>query len=261
MVRSEHADVNGVHMYYEVSGTGSPMILLHGGFGGAHVFGAQVPAFAASHGVFVPEMRGRGHTADVAGPITYQLLTDDVVAFLEVVIGEPAHVVGVSDGGIVGLLLALRQPDLVDRLVVVGSNFHPDGLMAADMWTQGSPDDDAWAGPRDHYGKVSPDGSDHFPVVFAKMQEMWRHGQPTLTTAEISGVASPVLVVAGDDDVIDHHHTVDLYEALPHGQLAIIPGASHGVFLEKPDLLNRIVLDFLAQSGDPETMLPVRRTH
>jgi pimeloyl-ACP methyl ester carboxylesterase len=259
MQRSEFVDVNGVRMYYEVSGSGDPIVLLHGGFGGAHVFGGQVPAFAATHRVFVPEMRGRGHTADVAGPITYPLMTDDVTEFLEMVVKGPAHLVGVSDGGIIGLLLAGKRPDLIGRLVVVGSNFHGDGLLAAEMWTTGSPDDAFWEGPRRHHGEVSPDGPEHFPVVFAKLQEMWRNGQPTLGTDDLNGIAVPVLVVAGDDDVVDHHHTVDMFEALRFGQLAVIPGSSHAVFMEKPDLLNRIVLDFLAEDGEPDTMLPVRR--
>jgi pimeloyl-ACP methyl ester carboxylesterase len=259
VLRAGHADVNGVHMYYEESGTSDPVLLLHGGFGGAHVFGGQEPAFASAYRVLVPEMRGRAHTRDVAGPITYDIMVDDVTAFMESVVAGPAHVVGVSDGGVIGLLLARRRPDLVRRLVTIGSNFAAEGLLAADMWTAGSHDDAAWEGPRQHYGSVSPDGPDHFPVVFAKLQQMWRHGQPTLTTGDLSEIKVPELVVAGDDDVVDHHHTVAMYEALPRGQLAVIPGASHAVFMEKPDLLNRIVLDFLAEGGEPDTILPVRR--
>lgn len=253
-----YADVNGVHMYYETSGEGEPLVLLHGGFGGVHLFGSQVPAFAAGFRVHVPEQRGRGHTPDVDGPISYQLLADDIIAFLEQTVGEPAHLVGVSDGGIVGLLVAIQRPDLLRKLVTVGSNFHRDGLLGASMWTDAAPDDEAWAMPRQRYAAVSPDGAAHFPIVFAKLQRMWLE-EPTLTERDLAQIPVPVLVVAGDDDVIHHAHTVALYEALPHGQLAVIPGASHGVFMEKPDLLNRIVLDYLAEQGDPQTILPVRR--
>jgi pimeloyl-ACP methyl ester carboxylesterase len=259
MGQARYADVNGVHMYYEESGVGDPVILLHGGFGGTHLFGAQVPAFAERHRVLVPEQRGRGRTPDVEGPISYRLLADDIEAFLEGAVGQPAHLVGFSDGGIVGLLVALSRPDLLRRLVTVGANFHRDGLVAAAaMWTAASPDDADWAGPRQRYAEVSPDGPDRFPVVFGKLQRMWRE-EPTLTVGDLARVPLPVLVVAGDDDVVDHRHTLALFEALPRGQLAIIPGASHAIFMDKPDLLNAIVLDFLAQEGDPRTVLPVRR--
>lgn len=253
-----YADVNGAHMYYETSGEGEPLVLLHGGFGGVHLFGAQLPAFAAQFQVHVPEQRGRGHTPDVDGPISYQILAEDLIAFLEHTIAEPAHVVGVSDGGVVGLLVAIQRPDLLRKLVTIGANFHRDGLLGASMWTDASPDDEAWAMPRQRYAAVSPDGAEHFGVVFAKLQRMWRE-EPTLTVGDLGKIPVPVLVVAADDDVVVHAHTVALYEALPRGQLAVIPGASHGVFLEKPDLLNRIVLDFLAEDGDPKTILPVRR--
>ena len=253
-----YADVNGVHMYYEASGEGEPLVLLHGGFGGVHLFGGQVPALAERYRVLVPEQRGRGHTPDVEGPISYQILADDIVAFLERSVGEPAHLVGVSDGGIVGLLVAIQRPELLRKLVTVGANFHRDGLLGGSMWTDASPDDAAWARARQQYVAVSPDGPDHFAVVFAKLQRMWRE-EPTLTESDLARIPIPVLVMAADDDVVLHGHTVGLYEALAHGQLAVIPGASHGVFLEKPELVNRIVLDFLAEEGGPQTILPVRR--
>jgi len=256
---ARYADVNGVHMYYETSGAGEPLLLLHGGFGGVHLFGGQVAAFAQRYRVLVPEQRGRGHTPDAEGPISYQLLADDIIAFLEAEVGEPVRLVGVSDGGIVGLLVAIQRPELLAKLVTVGANFHGDGLLSSTLWTDASPDDEAWAAPRQRYAAVSPDGPDHFPVVFAKLQHMWRDGQPTLSTGDLARIPVPVLVVVGDDDVIDHAHTVTMYEAIPGGQLAVIPGASHAVFMEKPELLNRIVLDFLAEQGSPETMLPVRR--
>jgi pimeloyl-ACP methyl ester carboxylesterase len=234
-------------------------LLLHGGFGGVHVFGGQVPAFAQRYRVLVPEQRGRGHTPDAEGPISYQLLADDIIAFLEAEVGEPVLLVGVSDGGIVGLLVATQRPELLAKLVTVGANFHGDGLLSSALWTDASPDDEAWTAPRQRYAAVSPDGLAHFPVVFAKLQHMWRDGQPTLSTGDLARIPVPVLVLVGDDDIIDHAHTVTMYEAILGGQLAVIPGASHAVFMEKPELLNRIVLDFLAEQGSPETLLPVRR--
>jgi len=259
-IEARYVDVDGVHTYYEASGDGEPVVLLHGGFGGTHLFGALVPAFAEHYRVFVVEQRGRGRTADVDGPISYQVLADDMVGFIEQVIEEPTRLVGFSDGGVVGLLVAIQRPGLLKRLVTVGANFHREGLIGAELWTSASPDDEDWTGPRQRYAEVSPDGPDHFPVVFGKLQRMWRE-EPTLGEEDVAAIPIPVLVVAGDDDVIRHQHTVALYEALPHGQLAIIPGASHAVFMEKPILLSGILLDFLAEEGSPQTILPVRRNN
>jgi pimeloyl-ACP methyl ester carboxylesterase len=255
----EYADVNGVHMHFEVNGSGEPLVLLHGGFGGAHIFGGQVPELSARYRVFVPEQRGRMHTADLEGPITYQILAEDMIAFLDKIVGAPANLVGVSDGGIVGLLVAMQRPNLLRKLVMIGANFHRDGLVSTAMWTEASPDDEVWAMPRRRYEEVSPDGPDHFPVVFAKLQRMWQT-EPSIEARELEGISIPVLVMVGDDDVVGLDHTVELYELLPQGQLAVIPGASHAVFMEKPALLNRMILEFLSEEGPPETILPVRRT-
>jgi pimeloyl-ACP methyl ester carboxylesterase len=108
-IEARYVDVNGVHTYYEASGVGEPVVLLHGGFGGTHLFGALGPAFAEHHRVLVVEQRGRGRTADVNGPISYQILADDVVGFIEQVLGEPCRLVGFSDGGVVGLLVAMQR--------------------------------------------------------------------------------------------------------------------------------------------------------
>lgn len=253
----EFADVNGAHMYFEVVGAGQPLLLLHGAVGGVHVWGAQIPELADRYRVFVPEQRGRGHTPDAEGPISYQILADDVIAFLELIVGSPAHLVGASDGGVVGLLVAMQRPDLLEKLVTIGANFHRDGVDGS-MWTSTSAEDEAWAGPRARYAAVSPDGPDHFPVLFAKLQRMWRD-EPTLEVNDLRTISVPVLVVVGDDDVVYHPHTIALYEALPLGQLAVIPGASHAVFMEKPGILNRLILDFLEEDGPPQTILPVRR--
>lgn len=253
-----YADVNGVHTYYEVSGAGKPIVLLHGGFGGVHSFAAQVRALAERYRVFVPEQRGRGHTPDVEGPISYQILADDTIGFLEQTIGEPAHLVGASDGGIIGLIIAIQRPVLLRKLVTIGANFHREGLIGADIWTDASPDDEAWAAPRERYAAVSPDGPNHFPVIIGKLQRMWRE-EPALAAAELAKIQIPVLVIAGDDDIVIPAHTIALYEALPQGQLAVIPGTSHASFMEKPQLLNGIILDFLGEAGAPQTILPIRR--
>jgi pimeloyl-ACP methyl ester carboxylesterase len=253
-----YADLKHVRMFYELHGTGDPLVLVHGALGGAYAWMHQISEFATQYRVLVPEQRGRGRTPDVEGPLSYQAMADDTIEFLERAAGGRSHIVGASDGGIIGLHMALQRPDLVNRLVIMGANFHKDGLV--EEWIQGfSADDEEWAMPRERYAAVSPDGAEHWPIIFAKIKNMALN-EPTLTTDDLASISVPVLVMVGDDDIVAHRHTIELYEALPAGQLAVIPGASHVAFMEKPDLVNGLILGFLAEEGPPATYQPIRRS-
>lgn len=245
-------------LYFEEHGAGDPLLLLHGGLGGVHSWPAQIPALATRYRVIVPEQRGRGRTPDREGPLSYDAMTDDTAALIGELVPRGAHVVGASDGGVIGLLLAIRRPELVRRLVVIGANFHHDGLRTDSGWTTLPADDPAWAGPRQRYESLSPDGPAHWPIIFDKLVALWER-EPELSAADLGSIEAPVLVMAGDDDAVALTHTATLYEALPAGQLAIVPGTSHACFVEKPDLVNGLILDFLAEEGHPETLLPIRR--
>jgi pimeloyl-ACP methyl ester carboxylesterase len=105
---------------------------------------------------------------------------------------------------------------------------------------------------------ASPDGPEHWPVFFAKTGRMWRE-EPNLTVEDLAGVQTPTLVLVGDDEPIEMGHTVSLYESLPDSQLAVVPGASHLLLLEKPPLCNELMLAFLAETAPPATIFPVRR--
>ncbi|AKZ60095.1 putative hydrolase or acyltransferase [Streptomyces ambofaciens ATCC 23877] len=255
----DYADLPGVRTWYESEGAGDPLVLLHGGFCTNDTWGALRTDLAAAHRVFLPERRAHGHTPDVEGPLSYRAMADDTVDFVETVVGEPAHLVGWSDGGVVALLVALARPDLVRKAVVIGANFRPATECFAEpaMLDAMTPDAEDLAFFRELYEAVTPDGPDHWPMVAAKVVDMWRT-QPTLSTEELARVAAPTLVVVGDDDLVTLEHTTALYRAIPGSQLAVVPGASHVVPLEKPDAVKRLVLDHLAQDA-VETMMPVRR--
>ena len=135
---SEYVEVGGIRTWYDEGGQGEPLVLLHPGGAGvdARAWGPNLPALAEQFRVFTPERRAHGRTPDVDGPITFELMADDTVAFLDAIVGEPAHVVGCSDGAIVALLVALRRPDLIRRLVFIAGVFHRDG------WAPGVVDPD-----------------------------------------------------------------------------------------------------------------------
>jgi pimeloyl-ACP methyl ester carboxylesterase len=248
-----YVDVRGVRTWYEEHGAGDPLLLLHGGMSDARHFAPNLEPLAARYRVFIPERRGHGHTPDVDGSLTFDLMAEDTIAFLEDVVGDgPAHLVGHSDGANVALLVALRRPDLARRVVSISGNFHHGGL------TPGVIDADAAVDTVDTgYGEVSPDGPAHLSVVADKVRRMWAE-EPTLTPAELAGITAPTLVMAGDDDVITLEHTVELYRSLPNAELAIVPGTSHLLIMEKPLLCNTLIVDYLTTDPVP-TVLPIRR--
>jgi len=255
----EYVDIDGVNTWFDEDGSGDPLILLHGGLCTNETWAAQMPVFAERFRVFAPERRGHGHTGDQPGPITYAAMATDTIGFLDKVVGGPAHLVGWSDGGIVGLMVAIARPDLVRKLVVIGANSDTTGIVPEvdDMFAHLSPSGDEMAMFRGLYELHSPDGPDHWPVVFAKFVEMTQR-EPHIAIADLARISAPTLVVVGDDDMVTIEHTALLYRTIPNSELAVIPGTSHTVVMEKPDLLNRIVLDFLCEEPVP-TMLPIRR--
>lgn len=229
-------------------------MLLHPGGVDARAFGPNIGALAARFRVFTPERRGHGHSPDVPGPITYELMAQDTVAFLETAVGGPAHLAGCSDGAIVALLAALRRPDLVRHLVCVAGVFHRDG------WAPGVIDPDQVPPDfiADMYAEFSPDGAGHFPVVRAKLDRMYAE-EPALTGNDLQAVKSKTMVMVGDDDEVTLEHAAAFYRHLRIGELAVIPGTSHGLLVEKPDLCNRIIVDFLTTEPVP-TLAPIRRS-
>lgn len=254
----EYIELPGVKTWYEAEGQGDPVLLMHGGFCTNETWGPQRADFAAKHQVFLPERRAHGHTPDVEGRLSYHDMAQDTIDFLTTVVGSPAHLVGWSDGGIVALLVAIARPDLVRKIAVTGANFKPPPEIGmAEGLDELSADAPEMGMFRAMYEAASPDGAEHWPIVVGKLVEMYR-AEPDIPIEDLGRISAPTLVLVGDDDFITVEHTLELYRAIPNSELAVVPGTSHAHFMEKPSLVNRIVLDFL--DNDPvQTMLPVRR--
>src|SRR3954470_4130755 len=164
-----YVQLGDVETWYDEHGSGEPLVLLHGGLVDARFFAPNLGALAERFHVYTPERRGHGHTPDVDGPITYRLMADDTIAFLEAVVGGPADLVGHSDGAFVAMLVAILRPDLVRRLVMISGGFDKSGEAIPDM---GFDVDQVVGFLGKSYGEVSPDGEAHFPVVVAKIAEL-----------------------------------------------------------------------------------------
>jgi pimeloyl-ACP methyl ester carboxylesterase len=204
--------------------------------------------------VYVPERRGVGRTADLDGPWTYFEMAHDTAAFMDALKIRDAAIVGLSDGGNIGLILAYARPDLLRKLVVSGANTTVAGLGSfGDAVAQMTPEDLLTTAPPqvqpwiDVHRRVSPDRGADLIRSFAKMQRMWLDYEiPALALGSISAAT---LVMAGDQDLIPVTHTVELWSAIPGAQLCIAPGASHFWLQEMRELANALILGFLLKSA------------
>ena len=232
---SHWASVRGHMLYYETHGTGRPLLLLHGG--GSTVsesFSQQLAALSADHRIIAPEQVGQGHSPDVPGPLSYTAMMQDTAALLQQMHIANVDVVGWSDGGILALMLASNYPQLVRRVVVSGVNISPEGLEDSDF-------------AQTQAALASQKSAND---ITAKLNRLWLTA-PTaneLNTDRLRAIHQKVLVLAGDRDVIKLDHTLQIYRALPQAQLSILPNTGHATFAQRPEWINPLILQFLAQS-------------
>lgn len=257
-------DLDGVRTWYDVHADGDPLVYLHGGFSDSRELEPLLPRYAERFRVHTPDRRGHGRSPDVDGPFDFERLAADIVAFVEQVVGGPAHLVGFSDGATTALHVALRRPDLVRRLVLISGQYHADGLLPG-LLPPNFADDPAAAAAAmapsrlaRRYGEVSPDGPEHFLAVTEKILRM-AVTEPRLDVADLAGVRARTLVVCADDDAIAPEHVLSLYHGIPAAELAVVPGTSHVLISEKPGLVGQLVLDFLT-AGPVRTIAPIRRS-
>lgn len=240
---SGYAEVDGLHMYYEIHGRGRPLVLIHGG--GSTIgtsFGRVLPALAKSQQVIALEMQAHGHSGDRAAPESFRQDADDVAELLRQLGIGKADVLGFSNGGQTALELGIRHPERVRRLVAASAFYARDGAPAA-FW-QGMAHakfEDMPQIYKDAYLKINPDPKalhNMFQKDAQRMQAFqgWKD-------AEIRSIQAPTLVVIGDRDLVQPEHAVRMYRLLPRGRLAILPG-THGSYLGE------------AMSPDPDSKVP-----
>ena len=250
--------VNGLKMYYEVHGTGQPLVLLHGAFSAIGTsFGALLPDLAKTRQVIGFELQGHGHTADIDRPMSLEQMADDTAAAIRQLSIGPADIFGYSMGAAVAVHVALRHPDVVRKLVLASvtytlSGIHPglmDGLgeMRPEMM-HGSP----W---HEEYLRIAPN-PDAFATLFAKKTQMDR-GIQDIPAEAIRAIAAPTLLIIGDSDLVRPEHAVEMFRllgggvfgdtpaGLPNSQLAVLPGTSHVSLVYRADLLLAIIPPFL----------------
>lgn len=241
---------DGAKLYVEVSGQGPPILFLHGGFSYFdRTYSAQQAYFSTFRTVIGIDQRGHGHSPDNDQPFSFQQMADDTASILQQLHLGAVDVVGHSDGGNVGLVLARQHPELVRRLVVSGANFRGDlnGLLAY-LRFRWSPHSHFVAGQPQElhraYDHISPDGDAHWFTFASKTQDLWATWE-VISPHDLGAIRAPVLVMSGDHDAIPLDHTLELYRNLKAGQLCVMPATGHETMRERPDEFNRLVRQFL----------------
>lgn len=226
------AQVNGIQMYYATYGAGDPVLLIHGGLGNADIWANQVIDLMQGHLVIVADSRGHGRSTRTEEPFGYDLMASDYLALLDFLKVEKVDLVGWSDGGIIGLDIAMTHPERLDHLFAHAANITTDGVDP----TVG--DDPVFMGiyvgwMAEDYARLSPT-PDQFEAFVAQISGMWA-SQPNWTDDQVKAITVPVAVVAGDhDEAILPAHTEKIAALIPGAKLVILPEASHFAMLQAP---------------------------
>ncbi|MBU8893963.1 alpha/beta hydrolase [Corallococcus sp. M34] len=254
--KGARVNVNGMQMYYEVSGKGDPLVVLHGAYMNIPQMGAIISKLAKTHQVYALEFQGHGRTTDIQRPITYPNLADDVAAFMGAVGLSKADVFGYSMGAGAGLQLAIRHPEKVNKLAVASVTYDVEGMqpefrafipqMKVEMFLE--------MPFAKEYRKLAanPEG---FPELVRKLIALEK--EPMAWAEDVKAMKTPVLLITGDADVSTLEHSVamfrllggggagDMGKPLPASRLAILPATSHTAVIAQPELLHAFIEPFL----------------
>ncbi len=254
----KYAAVNGINLYYEIHGTGTPLIMLHGGFGTFAMFAAISPTLAQHHQVIGVDLYGHGRTALTDRPFTFENMADDIAALIAHLGLEKADVLGYSLGGYVALQTAIRHPERVDKLVLISIPVKRTGWYPEIQTGMASINADGFTGTPvyDGYMQVAPKPEDFARFVATMRDAMSRDFD---WTTGVSALKNPTLLIAGDSDSFPPSQAAEFFTLLGGGQkdagwsrehiipsqLAILPGATHYDIVNKADLLLPMLTQFL----------------
>ncbi len=232
----KYASIRGFNMYYESYGSGEPLLLIHGNSGSIADFTNQIPFFSQHYRVIIADNRSHGKSIDTKDSLSYEMMADDFAGLLDHLKIDSAQVIGWSDGGINGLLLASRHPKKVKKLAVTGANLTPDAGVSVDPWVVEN---------ENHY----IDSLSHLPASLENKRLIKLHHmmqvQPQIRPSVLAKIQCPTLVIGGDHDVIVPRHTLEIAELIPKSYLWILPNSGHSTPIFYKDIFNSIVLDFL----------------
>ncbi len=237
------APVNDIKMYYAEYGEGEPILFIHGGLGSADVWGYQVAEFAKDHRVIVADSRGHGRSTRSKQPFGYDLMTSDYVALLDYLKLDKVTLIGWSDGGIIGIDMAMKNPEKLTRVIAQAANVTADGTKGDVLDNQVFKEYIRAAGVV--YGKLSPTPNG-YRAFFDDMVAMWT-SQPAWTADDLGRIKVPVTLAIGDhDEAVKFDHTEMMAKQIPGSNLVILKDASHFAMLQDPEGYEVMIRDAMA---------------
>jgi len=239
----KYANIRGFNMYYETYGSGEPLLFIHGNGGSIHDFRNQIPYFAKNYQVIIADSRAQGKSADLKNDsLSYEMMADDLDALLGKLNIKSCNVIGWSDGGINGLLMAIRHPDKVKKLAVTGANLWPDTTAVNPYLNMVVVQ--AYLHSVDTLKKmknVTPEMRNEVKILRLLGFE------PHITIAQLHTISCPALIIGGDQDVIRPEHTLLISQSIPKAFLWILPNSGHSTPVYYKDQFNATVADFLVK--------------
>ncbi len=237
----KYANVNGIRMYYEEYGEGEPMFLIHANGGNIKSMGNQIDYFKSKYRVIIADSRGHGKSELNTDSLTYIQIAKDWAELANQLNIDSVHIIGWSDGGNIGLLMGINHPSKVKKIVSMGSNLRPDSTalypfiityikqsqQQVEAMIQANDTTQNWILLKQHLGQMAY--------------------QPNISKSDLSKIKVPVLIIAGDKDVIREEHSVEIYQNIRKAQLCILPGETHFTPASNPDVFNKIVEEFIVE--------------
>lgn len=230
----KYINTRGIKMYYEIYGKGEPLLLIHGNGGSMKSFKDQIDFFAKKYKVIGVDSRAQGKTVDTSSVLNYEMMADDLNAFLDSLKIDSANVIGWSDGGINGLLLAIRHPKKVKKLVATGANLVPDTSVFSSYGNNMNASDLK----RLRLAKQDANTRNSIKLVQMMLDE------PNIPLTDLHKIKCPVLVVGGDNDLIKASHTLQIFENIPQAYLWILPFTGHATLQRDKLGFNNKALEF-----------------
>ena len=250
----KYINVRGHEIFtFQWSKRGEPLVILHGGLSHSEKTKKYLlPAVKRDFKVFAYDRTGHGRTANQKGSFHFNFQTKELIAFLEDVVKEPAHLIGISDGANIALMAAIARPELIRSVVSIGGNTTASQI----RMKFGKPEVSAES--QAEHDRISPDHPSELIKKVATAFKVWK-SEPSIAITKLAKIKCPVLVLAGDDDVISAKESEKIYQAITNARLAIVPGASHAVIKEKTELVQALLKDFYANPDYPLTQSPISR--
>jgi len=240
----KYVKVNDIMMYYETYGKGFPLVVIHGNGGSIAEMGNQISYFATNYKIIATDSHEHGKSSGNGKRLTYEIMASDWALLLDSLKIDSAYIIGWSDGGIIGLLIAINFPEKVKKLAICGANLQPDSSAVK-----------SWA--IDWLNKMNKTVDENIKIhdttqnwqILKKYDDLLTN-QPHIPLNDLSRIKAATLVMGGDMDIIRVEHTINIYQNIPNSQLCIFPGSNHNVPVDDPDLFNWVVERFFGYENE-----------